>query len=533
MNDDRIQRYLADRAEGITLEPADASAVIKRGTRRRNQKRGGVLAAVAVMGVLGTSLVLQDPGDDQSVDSEYASSIAPSNLDWTVVQPDVGLGYGSSTVALSDGSVYALSTAPGPMTGQSSYNQHLYRSADGAEWAEVTLPAGLKTSSLSAGGDTLYAVGTAPAGGNARTISVAASSDGGESWSTVTLPEDVAALERSYPGKISIGTPSVAALDATHQVASLTVSANIDPTQYRSDIPENAGWETTDTGVKIFEPMEDCSTELPAIPADPTSEEMEKFEEEATAIRMAGSCAPKEGSPEVIASYTWDELGVPAELQEYIGGETFAYVTDDGATFERVDVPSESSGWTSSKVIRATDGYLLFIASSDQDSATTAVLSSADGHSWTEGIVLAGGLNNAGLLGDRAAVSVWIVDGTSDVQVQQADGTWTSLELSSAIEPPAGYDAYVGEVAFGPLGVAATVTSSPRDGNGPAHGYLVHSTDGVTLSVLDLADYLDDGTGYPSGLTVTADAITVRSVRDPDGDASTVEPTDVLVGTPR
>jgi hypothetical protein len=95
VNDDRIQRYLSARADAITLEPADADAVTRRGRRRRNQKRGGVLAVVAALGVLGSSVIVRDSDPDQAVESELASSVVPTDLDWTVVRP----GSGSPTAA--------------------------------------------------------------------------------------------------------------------------------------------------------------------------------------------------------------------------------------------------------------------------------------------------------------------------------------------------------------------------------------------------------------------------------------------------
>ena len=51
----------------------------------------------------------------------------------------------------------------------------LYRSDDGAEWSQVGPPDGVRTSALAASGDTLYALGTAPAGGGTRDLVVATS----------------------------------------------------------------------------------------------------------------------------------------------------------------------------------------------------------------------------------------------------------------------------------------------------------------------------------------------------------------------
>jgi hypothetical protein len=289
-------------------------------------------------------------------------------------------------------------------------------------------------------------------------------------------------------------------------------------------------------GLEIYEAPEPCNVEDvtsdPAMtdPANATEEEQAAVARKA--IEARGACAPKDEQPTVIATYTWDELGVPAELQQYIGGRTFAYATDDGQHFDRVPLAGDPHGWGST-VLATDDGYRLLTSESSPTSATTTVLRSADGRTWTPDSTLDGSLSGAGLLGDRPAASLWTVDGHGTLQVQRADGSWAGLDVLSAIDAPAGEDLWLGDVAFGPMGLAATVFSNPKDGNGPGHTYLVHSADGSALSVLDLADYFDGTTGGTMGVTVSADAITVRAVHAPDGDAATVEPTDVLVGTPR
>jgi hypothetical protein len=222
---------------------------------------------------------------------------------------------------------------------------------------------------------------------------------------------------------------------------------------------------------------------------------------------------------------------MPAELQQYVGGRTFAYATDDGQRFDRVALP-DLPGW-GSQAVAADDGYRLFASENGAGSASTTVLRSADGRSWTVDGMLDGSYSAVGLLGDRPAVALWTVAGDSVVQVQRADGSWGRVDLLSAIVPPAGEELFVADVAFGPLGMAATVLSSAKEEATEPHSYLVHSSDGVALSVLDLDDYFGPETGGTMGVTVSADAITLRSVHAPDGDRATVEPTDVLIGTPR
>ncbi|MDQ2651278.1 MAG: glycoside hydrolase [Actinomycetota bacterium] len=531
MNDPRIQRYLADQAAAIDLAPADVTAVTKRGNRRRNQKRGGVLAAVAVLGVLGTSLVLTDDDPQQSVESQFASAVVPTDLDWTVVQAaaDRGLAYGAA-VSLEDGTLYALSTAPGPSKANSLYTeQRLYRSTDGTEWEEADLPNGIKLSTLYGAGDTLYAVGTAPAGGDARKLSLASTDDGGATWNELELPDDVSRLEQQFPGMISISQPSVAAQDATHQVATVVVSTVLTPSLYRDDIPEDGGWEQTPDGLKVYKPLPPCSEAGMPVSANPTDEEAEEYR---AAMQADGACRAEDKEPEVLGVYTWDELGMPAELRQYIGGKAFTYATEDGQSFQRVELPGDVRGWGAS-VLAAPDGYRLFLSENTITSATTTVLRSEDGLTWTPGGSFGGSFSSAGMLGDRPAVAVWPFDGPGEVRVELADGTWSVIDVLSAIDVPAGHDAWLSEAAFGPLGLAATVNSFPRDGETGQQAYLVHSKDGTTLSVLDLADHFGNQTGYTIGLAVNADAITVRAVHGADGDAATVEPTDVLVGTPR
>jgi hypothetical protein len=365
---------------------------------------------------------------------------------------------------------------------------------------------------------------------------VASTTDGGASWATVDLPDDVARLEQAYPGKISISQPSIAAQDDDHQVAVVNVSTNVTPSLYRSDIPEDSSWGQVPGGIELYEASEPCTIDGPsgdapgADPANVTEADTDALARRA--IEARGACESKAEAPTVLATYTWDELGVPAELQHYIGGRTLAYAADDGQHFERVSLPGDPAGWGAS-VLATDDGYRLLSSQTSPTSSSTTVLRSADGHTWVADSTLDGSLSGAGLLGDRPAVSVWTTDGHGTVEVQQADGSWSGLDLLSAIDAPAGQELWLGDVAFGPLGLAATVFSNAKGGDGPGHTYLVHSATGATLSVLDLADYFDGATGGTMGLAVSADAITVRAVHAPDGDPRTVEPTDVLVGTPR
>ena len=225
---------------------------MRRGTRRRTRRRVGLLGSVAVVGVLATSIAVRDGSDDQTLDLANGATASASTFDWSTVTPETGLAWGSDTVLLSDGSVYSVSTAPGPYDpdDQAQYESVLYRSSDGRDWSAASLPSGVRSSDLAGAGDTLYSVGTSPSGG----LVLSSSSDGASSWSSQDLPSDVTDLQARHPGDILLGQVEMAAKDASHMVVGITASTNLDLTKYR---PEYSGdkymWEWDDAGVKVYE----------------------------------------------------------------------------------------------------------------------------------------------------------------------------------------------------------------------------------------------------------------------------------------
>ena len=443
------------------------------------------------------------------------------------------------------GSIYSLSTAPAVAGDPDPYDDAgpptLYRSDDGAEWSQVgcrpTASAPLR-SPARATPSTPSA--PRPAGGGTRDLVVATSTDGAASWSNVTLPRDVAELEARHPGKISIGQPRIAALDATHLVASISVGANLDPAEYAPELAE--------PGRRLRDRVDRRRPRRPRrrravrlhrrdvrVHDGSLAEEQERSRPTLppATVASATTAPPKDEPGEVIASYTWDQMGIDEELRGLIDGRSITYVSDDGATFDRVEVPEEAGHWTSA-LVATPDGYRILQGSYGPDVAPHAtVLSSPDGRTWTVDTQLPGSPGSAGLLNDRPAISVFDERGAASIHVEQPDGTWTPIDLSQAVTAPDGYDAWVGEVAFGPLGMAAIVSTSSSDPNGGAMGdsYLIHSSDLTSLSVLPLADYVDEPC-CAAGVVVTADAVAVRFTEAPDDDQSTPPSQVVLVGTP-
>jgi hypothetical protein len=520
---DQLQRALVRQADAISLPAADPDAVVRRGSRRRARRRAAI-AGIAVLAIGAMSVSVVQRGDkDATVESALAASVVASPFDWTVVSPESGLGYSASSAEL-DGAVYRLSTAPGPADpNAASVEQRLYRSDDGAEWAEVALPVGMKTSSLAASDGALYAVGTAPAGGGTRDLVVATSTDGAATWANVTLPADVADLEARFPGQVVIGSPQVAAQDATHLVASVVVTATPDVAALLPGVADpEAGWSTSREGVTLFE-LVPCADGNDGCRVDSTGRAVPAAEANgATSTTAPDSGKPQPMMPQAGASYTWDQLGVAPELQELISGRTYVYASDDGSTFTRVDLPAGSGG-SGSNLLAAADGYRLFVGSQVGDVTSTRVLQSNDGHTWTDTGSLPGWPQTSGLLGGRPAVALF-GDKSLSLQVLQPGGTWVPLDLAQAVTSAVG----VGEIVFGPLGLAATVWTDD-----PNAAYLVHSVDGSSLSVVALADYVDLDPIGVLGIDVSADAITVRIGGPSDDDPSTLTPQQVLVGTPR
>jgi DNA-binding beta-propeller fold protein YncE len=108
--------------------------------------------------------------------------------------------------------------------------------------------------------------------------------------------------------------------------------------------------------------------------------------------------------------------------------------------------------------------------------------------------------------------------------MQQPGGTWSEIDVLDVLHRAGVTGAYwPGNAAVGPLGVAVVMTEA-RDGD-DAHRYLVTTTDGNDVSVIDLGNLLAGG--YPAEVRVTADAITVAV--QSGGEHPT---TKLLVGTP-
>jgi hypothetical protein len=531
VNDDRISRHLHDQADAITLSPPDPAGAMRRGTRRRTRRRVGLAGAVAVAGVLATSVAVRDGGSDQQLQLGASGSASASSYQWSVVDPHVGLGYDwfdGGSAQLADGSIYSISTEPGSRSSDASPAQALYRSTDGAEWDQRSLPSDTKTYDLAGAGDTLYGIGTAPSGG----IVLSASRDGASSWSTAAaVPDDVLQLQARHPGQVSLSTPRVAARDRSHVVVAITASANLDLAKLgHPEYPQgDYSWSWDDHGVQVTAvPRSECEPGADAVTTDPAV---------ANGVRTCEAEAAGAKDPAhqpVIASFTYDELGVTGELRELVGGMPFVYASDDGTTFRRAELADAlpaSQGTRDVQPLATPDGFRLFVSGYTAQGSRAAAFRSSDGFGWAADGGFDGGVGTVGVLGDHAAASVWSNEGGALLQIE-GDGGWTAVDLAHLGSLPEGAQAYVSQVAFGPLGVAATLGVAKNGDQQGEHQYVLHSPDGVQFQLQDVEQHVDNG-GVVSGLAVTADAIAVRVTAPNDGSSSTPPTQQVLVGTPR
>jgi hypothetical protein len=502
--DARFDNYFSARAIGIELPPAGIASVMDRAARRHRHRRAAVSACAAVAVLTGALSIVNLDGapSTEQVDARLAGPIlVDSSLAWHAVTPKAALSWTNSTVIGPGNALYSLSTAPGAIASEEApLPATLYRSADGIEWTPTALPDDLNTSSLASSEHFLYAIGTAPAGGNLRAVQLASTNAAGAPWSRVTLPINVATLEARYGVHIGLGRLT-AASDGTRVVAGVRAQVDdIGPLLRTIGDGNEGGYRVTETGIDVY--------------AKPTLPE-----------RNAEMLKRPEPVPS--ASYTWEQLGIDSALRSLILGETHVFVSDDGTTFTEASLPTPWRGLGA--VLATADGFSL-IGSTGRSNMAVESWSSADGHTWTTdgGLATPGHVLASGTRRDRAVVVISGRQGAGEqvatIKVQQGEGRWSELRVSDLLSR-AGLEGefYASNAAVGPLGAALVV--SQYGGDEKEHSYLVTTTDGIEASVVDLAPLVGDG--HAGDVRVTADAITVTVTSD---DARSVQ---LVVGTPK
>jgi hypothetical protein len=435
-NDNRFDSYLSARAAGLDLPTANLGSVLDRVAQRRRHRRAAVSACTAIA-VLGGALSVVNMGSSSAPEHVVAraggGTLVASSLEWTSVTPRSGLSWSSATIVGPDKALYGLSTAPGSV-GDDGSAPVLYRSTDGVEWTPTTLPDGLHPSSIASAGQSIYAVGTAPAGGNANVVQLASSTTAGGTWSKVDVPLDLDSLERKYSVKLGVSKLSVAG-NGTQTVVAVAISAQDDVVDrlVPGGVAQGQGYTVDDAGLTVY------------VAPDKADVGAQKREIKA---------------PEVKATYTWDELGVDTTLRSLILGETRMYVSDNGGPFTSGMVLNVRS---SGPLYSTTNGFRMVTSSSGATDSST-VLTSIDGRTWeadrlatTPGWVVGSGVRRDMVALVTSAQSP-ADDQAGTIRMQQPGGTWTEIGLTDLLHRAgAAGDYYLSSAGVGPLGVAAVL----------------------------------------------------------------------------
>ena len=517
MNEDRsLDQYFHARAAGIDLPPREAATIAARARQRRHARRSMVVFGTAALVLIAMVAVVAGGSNSRSVDVASNTGGPAAPLKWTVVDVPAGLGWSAGTVASEDGSLYGLSTAPGPTDPNPPYapSPVLYRSTEGKTWSTATLPDGLSATALATAGGHLYAVGTAAAGGGTDLV-VATSTDGASTWSTSHIPTPRADLIARFGRQIQVSAPSLTT-GPKGLIAAVTVTARPDVEPLlaaRGDSGKSLSISAR--GVDVYKTDDPANAQL-------CSAGVAKVAGTGTAASPSTTVPTADIAPtgtvpnancvgsnsKVDHSYTWQQLGLDPALQGLLGGEVHVYASTDGATFDEVGHPDGSVG-TVGALIGGADGYRL-MASDPLDSILRSFWS-ADGRTWTSGGPDRDGMvHSSGLLAGTPAAVV-LTQGATLLLVAAPGGGWTSSDLLTAAGSPDPSSAGLSSASIGPLGLVALFYDGGVD-NDP---YVADSADGHTFEHHRLSEIDGGGDWSAVGTSVSADAVTLRLVRTP------------------
>ena len=249
----------------------------------------------------------------------------------------------------------------------------------------------------------------------------------------------------------------------------------------------------------------------------------------------------------VLASYTWDQLGVTGDLLRAVRRQPVAFAAAPGSTeFTRVDLP-DLDPVGGPILLDAGDGGFDLVATTTTGTAFKAmegmrvmVLHSDDGRAWTASPAGGAALwaSAAGRVGGVATIVGQTADGASVLRA--ADGGWTSTSLSSILsDVPAGAGISLMNAAIGPFGAVASVAVTPPmdpkaglDTTRPpaVDERILVSRDGTTWQEFTVAELAGRPVRSVIRAAVVGDRVAVTvSVKPENGDGSAQL---VLVGTP-
>jgi hypothetical protein len=495
--------------EGPRWEPTPPS---RWGARRIALVLGGALVATLI-GVGGVLAVVNlaggdDPeagaGDAQGAlgpDADAPIVALPADLEWYAV--DGTLGFVNRIAGASDGSFYALSTAPGrnfdwPPT------QAIYHTVDGEAWDFAILADDIGSSDMAVLGDTLYLIGTAPGfggSGDAPAVVVSASSDAGVTWDQQSLP-----IEAQPP----VGAGDVGWTESSmHVAASSSGLVAVVQTNFWVDFrrlvpPEALGdgsdVQPTETGVNVidyslFEQLQRECDEAGGFRDDLDVEEMPEPCRQLFTGDIEGA---------VVATFTWEELGL--EGGQPVFSEVF--FSEDGETWEPVASPFRA-GRTLASLHATSQG---FIGTQWGDVGGHEVWVSPDGRTWeaAEGLPAFDWIVGAGTVGGRDVI-LGSALGHAVAAWSDGFGAWQEVDVATAIDAPIAGQTWMSAGAVGPLGVVAVLQSDGGAGNAGGPG-LIHGTGPEDWAWVPLDGLISQQFGFSDWVAVGRDQILARFV---------------------
>lgn len=504
-----LRRRLHSNASDLDLHGGGAGAAIERARQRRHRRNaalGSVSGVALLVGSVGFVATRDSSDPKQAVGTFVLPQSGPLELEWTSSEGGVLTGHAieQRPVVADDGTIYALSTAPGGVdpliNDREDFDRDtLYRLGENGEWTSRSPEQlGAEFTDLAAGSGLLYGVGTEPVTGGAGYRPVLSSStDDGDSWDstelpTIELPSDV--VPWRIGSKVDVaakGSTAVAVVTTTFDISAEVLE------RFGLQPEDGFGYRRTSAG---FEITATDSSDGRGVPS--------------TGV---GNDQLDDG---VIGTVTWSDLGVdgPDDLSR-----TDVYI--DGG-----------SGWYQAATKLADLSYVSSVTSVGDEFVATGsgpmvgdrspmmAYASMDGSTWRKvatpseyGTVVGLGDVWVSGSGNRSALAASVNGGES----------WTDVVVpADALPADSAIASYT--LAAGPLGLAVAVTD--EDG-GQVKGVLV-TRDLQHWSWFDLDGLGTEADQGPPSIIVGSDRVVVTLVIKGDAKPGDPSRSRTFVGTP-
>lgn len=548
-----LRRDLPVAAKEMLVPEGNVNAVLVRAARRRRHRRrvqatSLMLAAAVAAGGLAVQL---------RSDSERPLDVASTAGALRRGETGVVWRHGDTRNALAyvrtqtiGGTLYALSTAPGPADpfARTQPPQVLYRSRDGVDWTPIDRNGGVSfLADLSARGERLYGVGTTTAsvvtttGRDVADVAIHWTDDGASTWHRTMLGVDLAAIA-AKSSSVQMGSMSIAAGEKG-VVAVVGVTAQLDlTTVLPAGVGAPNGWAVGDGGIDILGAGTACpagTTSRPGAPPGPPTTVRPVAGGAGPGQVGASPCYQADGTPALVTpqqmrgvtrSFTWADLGIGGDLLRAVLGTPMAFWSADGMSFERVDAPLR--GLSSAQVTTVGDGFVIVAQQNAGGISRAVALRSADGRRWSPPTATDGRLfaSSLGEVRGRAAV---VGNGEDGPTVAHLDsGGWRTGALAQLIDPPVmeKESSFLIGGAVGPLGIVAVVqVREPRPREDSIAYHLLFSRDGETWSTTLLSELVDGPIASVGNVLVTENRIIVTVI--PPGGAAPADHATVIIGT--